>query len=227
VYPEPEIPYSLQPGYHAISVNPAGTETLPWSKTVYAMRGETTYVCPSFESVQPPYTPSEEPAPQPSIGKIMFGATCVGTRIYVDGVEVWPELNVEYELTLGYHSIVISKTGYNDWYKTVYIAQGDTLTVSPYLEPKEPVETPSDGTTPTPEGRRVYLNTEPDGAKILVNGQWSGQWTPGYVDLAPGCYELCASKTGYEIQCTIIHVTPEHVTSGDLAVSECQTLGLM
>lgn len=57
---------------------------------------------------------------------------------------------------------------------------------------------PSTGgtTTPTTEltpettaTKRVYINSESiSGAKILLNGYATGQWTPGYLDLPYGYY---------------------------------------
>lgn len=152
------------------------------------------------------YVPSPKPT---SVTMIVFGETCRNAKILLDGVEVKPEIGKQYSITPGYHAIEVQKVGYKVWRKTVYIAEGDTLTVSPALEP-EPVEVPK---------KRVDINTEPVGAKILIDGKWTGQFTPGYVELEPGLYLLELVKSGYLTISTPLYV-------GDVIAYDCAALRL-
>jgi hypothetical protein len=54
-------------------------------------------------------------------------------------------------------------------------------------------------TTPTTESDVFYisLTTDPEGAKVLINNSFTGDWTPAKVPLAKGYYTLALYKSGY------------------------------
>ena len=117
----------------------------------------------------------------------------------------------------------MKKVGKKTWQKTVYAASGDTLTVSPLLEDDtstttvpDPIYTPPDANFP----KRVFINSDPSGGKVLVNGSASGQWTPCYLDLPEGYYTFTIDKNGYEsydILCYVGEIIAWNQQATDLA----------
>ena len=128
---------------------------------------------------------------------IIYGPTCKDAELWQDEVQVYPEIDEPYSISPGYHSIKAVREGFKPWLKTVYCASGDSITVSPAFEPVEgpgePTE-PVDSTFP----KRVFINSDPSGGLVLVNGSSSGEWTPCYLDLPEGYYTFTIKKSGYD-----------------------------
>jgi hypothetical protein len=150
-----------------------------------------------------------------------------------------------FDLPYGYHGILIKKAGKVDWLKNVYLAIGDTLTVSPTFE-DVPVETTTPVTTPTSTTKRVYINSNPSGSKILIGlvpeglsldhlNNWSdsdngitlgftGEWSPGYLNLERGLYKLQLTQSGYKAQESFVWVG-DVIAFGSTAKSLAQGAG--
>jgi len=213
IAPEIGKEYSITPGYHAIVVLKPGYKE--WRKTVYFKEGDALTISPALEPDTTGagggsgYTPTPRPSTE---SLVIFGDSCRGARIWFDGSEIFPEIGTKYSVTPGYHAVVIRKDGYKEWTKTVYIGEGDTLTISPALEsePVKPIEE---------ELKRVDINTEPSGAKILIDDKWTGEFTPSFVMLAPGLYKLSIVKSGY-----LTIETPLYV--GSVNAIDCDALRL-
>jgi hypothetical protein len=91
------------------------------------------------------------------------------------------------------------KVGKKPWSKTIYVGEGDTITVSPAFDDL-PAEEPEEPIIVEPTTKRIYINSVPSEAKILLDGLATGQWTPGYLNLEYGYYIIGISKTGYVLQ---------------------------
>lgn len=163
---------------------------------------------------------SYQPPPEPET-LIIYGPTCKDAEIWQDEVQVYPEIDEPYSISPGYHSIKAERVGFKPWLKTVYCASGDSITVSPAFEPVEgsgePTE-PVDSTFP----KRVFINSDPSGALVLVNGSSSGEWTPCYLDLPEGYYTFTIKKSGYDpydIVCYVGEVIAWNQQAVELATS--------
>lgn len=137
--------------------------------------------------------------PQPVTTMITYGPTASGAEIYQDEVRVYPVIDELYSISPGYHAVRMIKAGKKPWNKTVYVGEGDTITVSPAFEDL-PVKEPEEPIIVQPTTKRIYINSNPSEAKILLDGRATGQWTPGYLDLSYGYYIIGISKTGYVLQ---------------------------
>ena len=152
---------------------------------------------------------------------IIYGPTCKDAELWQDEVQVYPEINEPYSISPGYHSIKAERVGFKPWLKTVYCASGDSITVSPAFEPVEgsgePTE-PVDSTFP----KRVFINSDPSGGLVLVNGSSSGEWTPCYLDLPEGYYTFTIKKSGYDpydIVCYVGEIIAWNQQAVELATS--------
>jgi len=102
---------------------------------------------------------------------------------------------------------------------------GDTLTVSPAFEEAE-VSPGGGGATLPSETKRVYINSNPSSAKVLINGYYTGVWTPGYVDLPHGYYIITFTKSGYVDQSIALYVG-DTILWGDSATIRARSEGLI
>lgn len=152
---------------------------------------------------------------------IIYGPTCKDAELWQDEVQVYPEINEPYSISPGYHSIKAEREGFKPWLKTVYCASGDSITVSPAFEPVDGSNKP---TEPVKDGfpKRVFINSDPSGGLVLVNGSSSGEWTPCYLDLPEGYYTFTIKKSGYgpyDIVCYVGEVIAWNQQAVELATS--------
>jgi hypothetical protein len=216
--------YAITPGYHAVKALKTGF--LPYEKNVYCMEERSIEVNAVFE-VDPSYT-AENPTPDtssdPYATYIVFGTSTTGCDIWLDDVLIAPVVDVPYQIPYGIHGIVIEKAGKDPWVKNVQLFKGDTLTVSPVFSDAVGSTTgTSTGSTAT--SQRVFINSNPGGAKIMINDGFTGQWTPGFVDLEPGLYKLTTTKTGYQPQNSWIYVG-DTIAFGDMALQLASIAGV-
>ena len=191
--------YDVDVGYHSIIINKPGY--LQFNKTIYIMSGQTLMFSPSLES-EAGTTESTSGAFPNGYGGIRFGTVLIGSTITFDGNILVPDFGVSMQTAIGYHSIQVSKPGYITLTKTVYVAQDQILEFSPALESTSTVlSEPITGTGGL--SYRVTFTSNPEGAKIMIGRydvavqDFTGQWTPGFVDLYPGLYKLRLYRSGY------------------------------
>ena len=163
---------------------------------------------------------SQQPQPEAET-LIIYGPTCKDAELWQDEVQVYPEIDEPYSISPGYHSIKAVREGFKPWLKTVYCASGDSITVSPAFEP---VESPGEPTDPVDSifPKRVFINSDPSGGLVLVNGSSSGEWTPCYLDLPEGYYTFTIKKSGYDpydIVCYVGEVIAWNQQAIELATS--------
>lgn len=216
----------VAPGYYQVEVETPGKET--WQKTVYIGEGQYMSISDASQDIEEPWSSdyssdssggggggsSGGSGGSSSVAIIIYGETCRGATILQDDQQVYPEIGKEYSISPGYHGIVIKKTGKKDWTKTVYCMAGDSVTVSPALEDStDSTGTDSTGTdtngtdtTSTKSTKRVYFNSEPLSARVMINGGFSGEWTPCFLDLEYGYYKIGILKTGYKAQDHTLYV---------------------
>lgn len=188
VAPEIGKAYEVLPGYHSIRATKDGFNE--FSKLVYVAADASISVDSDWQSSTPGSSGSDQ-------ALITFGAAVQDAQVYVDEVLTSVVPGETYELATGYHGIRITKTNKYDWIKTVFLSSGDTLTVSPVFEDL-PVSSYVPPVVESITTKRVFINSDPSGAKILINGGFTGEWTPAYVDLNRGLYQLTTQKAGYD-----------------------------
>jgi hypothetical protein len=225
--------YGSTAGYHAFKSCKNGfTE---FEKNVYVMDGKNLEINAVFiveagakyndtTGVRIPSGGGAEPPVGTSQTFIVFGGTIAGSVVAIDGVEVLVVPGVKYPYPNGYHGILIKMAGKLDWVKNVYLAKGDTLTVSPIFE-DIPIKDPVIPITPTTTTKRVFINTKPDGAKILLNDGFVGSWTPAFLDLEKGFYKLTTTKTGYATINTWVWVG-DIIAFGNVALNLARVAGM-
>lgn len=139
--------------------------------------------------------------------KISIDSEPGNAAVFVDGV-VWKYRSPTIvEVEPGVHVVILKASYYKNYAETVNVAENETVEINavmklveelpPWLEEKE------EAAAPTIELWKVTVNSEPSGAKILINSSIAEREgytlrTPEFVILAKGTYFVTVDKTGYE-----------------------------
>ncbi|KKM97037.1 hypothetical protein LCGC14_1172110 [marine sediment metagenome] len=102
----------------------------------------------------------------------------------------------------GFYTFVLKAEGHKDETLGVWIKARETVIQAINLTPEEEEE-------PTSRLARVSVNSSPTGAKILVNGVWTKQFTPDSVLLEAGDYEISLTKSGFKTWRTPLRLVEE------------------
>jgi hypothetical protein len=165
-------------GQHRIKMVMAGYQD--WSSYVSVSASRTTTV-------------SADLVPFPAYSTISVYCNQGNARIYLDGsYKKRTSVNKSVEIKKvgeGYHELLITKDGYQDWIRTIMVAANQTRMVSAYLVP----EISYDGSI------AVYCNVK--GAKIFVNGTYktttSSSQPKILEEFRERTYEITLIKDGY------------------------------
>jgi len=168
----------IEKGYHELLITKTGYKD--WSKKVYVSSSKTMKVVVNLIR-------------QAVDGSISVYCNQGNAKIYIDGkYKRRTSTNKSVELKnieQGYHELLITKDGYQDWINTIMVAANQTYMVSAYLVP----EISYDGSI------AVYSNV--NGAKIFVNGTYkaaSSSFQPKILEeFKEKEYEITLIKDGY------------------------------
>ncbi|MBA7623524.1 hypothetical protein ES703_30920 [subsurface metagenome] len=165
----------------------------------------------SYISVSPSRTTtvSADLVPLPAYGSISVYCNQGNAKIYLDGIykkRTFANKSVEIKnVRKGYHELLITKDGYQDWISTIMIVGNQTRMVSAFLVP----EINYDGSI------AVYCNVS--GAKIFVNGTYktttSSSQPKILEEFRERTYEITLIKDGYRTWVEDIWVYAGETTS--------------
>jgi len=165
----------------------------------------------SYVSVSPSRTTtvSADLVPLPAYGSISVYCNQGNAKIYLDGIykkRTSANKSVEIKnVRKGYHELLITKDGYQDWISTIMIVANQTRMVSAFLVP----EINYDGSI------AVYCNVS--GAKIFVNGTYktttSSSQPKILEEFRERTYEITLIKDGYRTRVEDIWVYAGETTS--------------
>ena len=185
----------LTPGTYTLQIEEPQYE--PWTDTISVSKGETTTIKAELKKVvepeppgpEPPTDPPVPPTPKPTMGRLELSSEPKAS-VHIAGREVVSETPAVIELQQGFYDVVFKAEGFKDLRRSAVIKAGELSRLAVSLES---IETP----TPTTLLPKVNVNSNPTGAKILINGEWTKKYTPDSVLLLPGEYELSLTKSGF------------------------------
>ena len=176
---------SLDAGIYTVKVSESGYYDSTASATVYS--GQETVKTVSLLSEKE--IPPPQPPPQPTQGVVSITTVPSKARIYINEILQAYLSPQRYGLDAGTYVFKVTKDGYEDYVETINVEAGKQYARTYVL--KEIT------TTPQQTAWKVSILSTPSGAKILVNYEVTGKYTPDYVILNPGTYTIRVEKTGY------------------------------
>ncbi len=168
---------NLAPGSHTVLISKAGYQD--WTGTVSISAGATAYLGPTLL-----------PDQQPQYATVSISSNPPGANVYADGVYVG-QTSAAYPLVFtqvkpGTHSLLLSKTGYQDYTATRTVVAGQNYDVSVTLNP---VQNPTTGA--------ISVISSPSGADVYLNNAFKGLTPLTLNSLAPGSYSVLVQIPGY------------------------------
>lgn len=119
----------LTPGYYKVGFTLTGYKD--YVTTIHVAEGQTRVVSVNLVKI---YTPTPTPTPTPQIGNISCITNPDGANVYIDDNTFWKQTNcLVPNVSVGYHKVGYTLTGYMDYVKTIYISPGETEIVSAVL----------------------------------------------------------------------------------------------
>ncbi len=176
---------SMSAGKHAVTFSKAGFITQ--NQTVEVSAGQALTVHAQLRTVVSTLAVSSDPA---------------GGSILVDGKETGKLTPAQIAVEKGEHKIVVRKAGFVDASATTNLAEGETFTFAPKLQPGC-----SDGAMGKlksffggiPAGKgQVDVRSDPKGAEIMINGRPFEKKAPAKIILDPGTYTFAFKLEGYK-----------------------------
>lgn len=199
-----QIVGNLATGLHTVTLKKAGYQTWSTQYTVYS--GQTTYVSAQLT-----------PLSNPSTGDLEVTSAPSGAAVYVDtnyqgATSPGNPLDVV-SLSAGTHTVVLKKSGYNDYTTTANIRAGQTVQVAATLVPSgQPVTTAS-----------VQITSDPSGADVSINNIYMGITPLTAQNVQPGLSTVKISMAGYNPYTSTVQVTAGQALQINAALSPIPT----
>ena len=150
----------------------------------------------------------------PAKGHIGVWSDPAGADIYLDDVYqgiTGPDWFRIYNVSTGYCTIRLEKSGYGDYTETVYVLAGDAALVSAHLTTTA-TPTAAATSTPPPTGY-IRVWSDPSGADIYLDDVYQGVTCPDWFwirDVSPGSRTIKLTKSGY-----VDYTATVHISAGD------------
>jgi hypothetical protein len=149
-------------------------------------------------TVSPGKTASVSATLTVSTGTISVNSTPPGATIVLDGATRGPTPANLTGISVGSHTLVLKKNGYNDYSTSVMVSPGKTASVSATL-------TVSTGT--------ISVNSTPSGATIVLDGAIKGITPANLTGIPVGRHTLVLKKSGYYDYPTVLFVNKEQTAT--------------
>ncbi len=195
---------NLAAGTHTVSLKKAGYQTWTTKYTVYY--GQTTYVSAQLT-----------PVSNPTTGDLEVISAPAGAAVYVDtdyqGITSPGNTLDVVALSPGTHTVVVKKSGYQDYTTTATIRPGQTAQVSATLVPSgQPSSTAS-----------IQISSDPSGADVLINNAYIGITPLTAQSVQPGSSTIKLSLEGYNPYSSTLQITAGQALQINAALSPIAT----
>jgi hypothetical protein len=216
---------NLAPGQHSVRLSKAGYQD--WTGTVSISAGAITYLNPTLIVDQ-----------QPIYGTASITTIPSGANVYANGQYVGqtPSNGPLYftQVVPGTYSVLISKSGYQDYTANVQVQAGQNYD---YRVTLTPVSNPTTGS--------IAISSSPSGAEVYLNNVFKGLSPITLDSLTPGAYTVTLKLSGYQdwqagaqvtagqttqLTATLTQAatpTPTPTQTGGLPIAVVGALGLM
>ena len=182
---------AVDAGKHRVTLKLEGYED--YAQDVEVADGQSTSISRNMVKIP---VPAEEEKPLPQLGFLTVDAN-VPSTIYEFGAVVIIQTPGTVELQQGFHDIIAKSPDHENAKKTVQVLSGKTTVTKLELLAKVPEEIKAGETVTGAPHYKISVRSTPEGAKVLINGEFSGEWTPAIIRLLPGNYTMSLVKSGF------------------------------
>ncbi|HVP95125.1 MAG TPA: PEGA domain-containing protein [Methanoregulaceae archaeon] len=179
-----QIVGNLAVGSHTVTLKETGYQT--WQSTVTVNYGQTTYITVTLVPLQNPTTGDLSVTSAPSGAAVYVNGNYQGTTSTVSPLDVTG-------LQPGTVTVVLKKSGYNDYTTTANIVSGTSAQVSATLQPAGNQKTSN-----------VQITSDPSGADVYVNNVYKGITPLSFQNVPAGTGTVTISLPGYNTYTTTV-----------------------
>jgi hypothetical protein len=183
---------NLVPGQHSVRLSKSGFKD--WENFVTIQSGQTASINPFLN---PDINPSFGSA---TIITMPPGASVFANGAYIGRTGVNAPL-VFTEVPPGYYSILISRAGYEDYTQSGMVKAGENYNIVVTLVQ-----------SPQAANGSISVTSDPTGADVFLNSQFSGVSPVTFESLAPGTYSLLLKMGDHQDWQTNVQVTAGQAT---------------
>jgi hypothetical protein len=214
---------NLAQGSHSVRLSKAGYQD--WTGSASIVPGATTYLSPTLVVDQ-----------TPAYGTATITTNPTGASVYANGQYVGQTSPggplVFSQVIPGTYTVLISRSGYQDYTSTVQVLAGQNYNLAVTLTP---VSNPTSGS--------ISVSSSPSGANVYLNNEFKGLSPLTVSSLTPGTYTVMLRLSGYQdwqantqvtagqtsqLSATLISAaTPTPTKTGALPVTVFGALGLL
>jgi len=159
-------------GKHAVVLKKTGYND--YKTTVTVVAGQTATISATLVPVTP------------TTGSINITSSPSGATVLLDNANKGSTPVTLSDIAPGNHTVLLKKTGYNDYKTTVTVVAGQTATISATLVPV------------TPTTGSISITSSPSGATVLLDNVNKGVTPVTLNKVAPGKHTVVLKKTGYK-----------------------------
>ncbi|MCK4654683.1 MAG: PEGA domain-containing protein [Candidatus Cloacimonetes bacterium] len=151
----------------------------------------------------------EETTEPEASATLIVNSTPQGATIILDGEPVRAVTPATLEIESGYHELRLELTGYQDYFVTFTVDEGDTYNIDAILE--------------VAYDTSLQISSVPAGASIYIDGTYTGLFTPATIDgLVPGYHFVrlyLAGYNEYNVYFNLVEGTP-YVVNANLGTPQ-------
>lgn len=155
--------------------------------------------------------------PSPVYGTVSITSDPSGASVYADGVYVGQtSLNrplVSTQVQPGYHTLLLSKSGYQDYTTSGTVTAGQNLVLSITLTPNPQ----------KPDTGSIAISSSPNDAEVYLDNVYKGIAPMNIDSVTPGAHSLLLKLNGYQDYSSQIQVTAGQTTQVSATLQEVAT----
>jgi len=185
--------HNVYPGSHTVRVTKSGYQS--WSSSVSVSAGKTSQVYATLSQISP------------GTGSIYAVTTPQGAGVYVDGRYYGISPQIASGLSIGYHQVRLSLSGFQDWTGSVYVEDGKTTTVTQTLS-----VSPTTYPTSAPGSGLIAVSSNPAGAEVFIDNIYYGITPVTVPSVAAGSRVVKLQLAGYTPWQATVHVNSGQAT---------------
>ena len=179
-----QIVGNLAVGSHTVMLREAGYQT--WQTTVQVSSGQTTYITATLVPIQNPTTGDIVVTSAPSGAAVYINSNYQGTTSVSSPLDITG-------LQPGTVTVVLKKSGYNDYTTTTNVVAGTSAQISATLQPAGNQKTSN-----------VQITSDPSGADVYVNNVYKGITPLSFQNVPAGTGTVTISSPGYNTYTTTV-----------------------
>ena len=165
------------------------------------------------EKLQPFSTELVKKKPDKAV--LVISSTPSGANILINGEKTGKTTPAQItDLDVAKYDVQLELSGFDLWSRSINVSKPDEFDISALLVKPTKVEKPKEEEKIVAESGSIRVTSSPSGAKIYIDGKYSGRSTPSTIkDLSSGSHKIKLEQSGYKTWSRTIEIKPGETIS--------------